>query len=474
MFTDRDRFSTFTIRRSWGSGRGVMIAAGLGLLLVLLAGLFALDPEPVGAQDPTPSTDATLSQWEWRRDTGWFNGDYCWPSNRGAITNPTPGFNAATTAYSTTVTAFTSYIAVKAKASDENATIAFSRGDPTGSPTPVTARDAVHGFGDSQTKSTGPPWCLGKRGNQNVVGIKYAGPISLDTGDTTINVTVTAEDGATTKTYTLNVTRGVLVTLSVDGPQESHESLDYSSGVGAVVEEGGAFTIRASLNGRAPSSIRIDTRVWLRGSNTDQVHRGNAEFGDLGAGNTKHRIAHPEGWYYATFGRLTFSTGDQEDKTIVVTVPEDADTETDAFVIEFELRQTQLVQAVHTYPTAGVIIREKHQLNSGQQVSGGSAETAVDMPGPVRNLSVRQVQPTRIRVEWEAPEDGGAVGKYQVTLMRDGEELSKRRPGAKKRYVVIRKLEPGATYTVSVRAKNVGGQGAEATAQITLAAEEAQ
>ncbi len=89
-------------------------------------------------------------------------------------------------------------------------------------------------------------------------------------------------------------------------------------------------------------------------------------------------------------------------------------------------------------------------------------------PGQVVNLSVRQVQPTQIRVEWDAPEDGGAVNSYRVGLSRDGEELSTRRPGVKKQYVVIRKLEPGATYTVSVRAQNAGGLCAEATTQTTL------
>ena len=59
-------------------------------------------------------------------------------------------------------------------------------------------------------------------------------------------------------------------------------------------------------------------------------------------------------------------------------------------------------------------------------------------------------------------------------LARDGEELSTRRPGAKKQHVVIRKLEPGATYTITVRAKNATGLGPEATAQITLTADEAQ
>jgi len=108
-----------------------------------------------------------------------------------------------------------------------------------------------------------------------------------------------------------------------------------------------------------------------------------------------------------------------------------------------------------------------------------AAETAQQqqanpLPGQVVNLSVRQTQPTRIRVEWDAPQDGGAVNSYLVVLSRDGEELSTRRPGAKKQHVVIRKLEPGATYTISVRAKNAGGPGPEVTAQITLTADEGQ
>ncbi len=59
-------------------------------------------------------------------------------------------------------------------------------------------------------------------------------------------------------------------------------------------------------------------------------------------------------------------------------------------------------------------------------------------------------------------------------LSHDGEELSTRRPGARKQHVVIRKLEPGATYTVSVQARNAGGLGPEVTAQITLTADEGQ
>ena len=115
---------------------------------------------------------------------------------------------------------------------------------------------------------------------------------------------------------------------------------------------------------------------------------------------------------------------------------------------------------------------EGNSVSDAFDVTVAAAEAAqqqVDSaPGQVVNLSLRQVQPTRIRVEWDPPADGGGVNSYRVLLSRDGEELSTRRPGAKKQHVVIRKLEPGATYTVSVRAKNADGLGPVDTAQITL------
>jgi hypothetical protein len=53
-------------------------------------------------------------------------------------------------------------------------------------------------------------------------------------------------------------------------------------------------------------------------------------------------------------------------------------------------------------------------------------------------------------------------------LLRDGEEVSKRRPGAKKIHIVFRMLDPGVAYTVSVWAKDVNGLGIQRTAQIAL------
>ncbi|MCY4516681.1 MAG: fibronectin type III domain-containing protein, partial [Acidimicrobiaceae bacterium] len=130
-----------------------------------------------------------------------------------------------------------------------------------------------------------------------------------------------------------------------------------------------------------------------------------------------------------------------------------------------------------TVPAAREEPQQQQQAQQQQQEEEEEEEEpqqqAEAPPGQVVNLSVRQTQPTRIRVEWDPPHDGGTANSYQVVLLRDGEELSTRRPGAKKRHVVIRKLEPGATYTITVRAKNATGLGPETTAQITLTTEEA-
>jgi len=65
----------------------------------------------------------------------------------------------------------------------------------------------------------------------------------------------------------------------------------------------------------------------------------------------------------------------------------------------------------------------------------------------VAGLNLRQTRPGRIRVQWDTPHDGGTVNNCEVVVTRGGEQLSKRRPGAKKLHVVIRKLEPGTTNT---------------------------
>ncbi len=104
----------------------------------------------------------------------------------------------------------------------------------------------------------------------------------------------------------------------------------------------------------------------------------------------------------------------------------------------------------------------------GGESSGQGGEPTSEVPGQVRNLSLRQTNPNRVKVQWDPPTDGGEVGRYQVIVSRGDEQVDKRHRGPKKRYVVIRKLVQGATYAISVQAKNEHGLGPAETVHITI------
>jgi hypothetical protein len=354
--------------------RGAMLAAVLALLL---GALLTLASPQAGAQTPAKSTDATLARWEWRTANGAVNIDHCWPQWRGDFLNLQPAFTASNTVYAQTVTYRHTHVAVKAIANDDGATITFSRGS-----TSVPARDAKQGFGNSQRPVNG---CHRTVGDQDVTGIKYTNAIALDSGTTSVSVTVTAEDGTTTKTYTATITRGIGISFSIDGKLVSHPSLyEAISSRGILVEEGGTFTMSATLTGPAPQDIPIMPRVFLARGNTDQTHRGNAEFSDLGAGTTKHQIQTPGGFHYAQYDPLSFETGESGSKSVTVTLPEDDDRQTDSFVIEFQVLNTHLVQTESNWPRQGIIIRDN------------------DAPNAPRNLVVTPgVQ--SLKVKWDPP-----------------------------------------------------------------------
>ena len=90
-------------------------------------------------------------------------------------------------------------------------------------------------------------------------------------------------------------------------------------------------------------------------------------------------------------------------------------------------------------------------------------------PGPVVNLQL-SVKGKKIIVSWEAPASGGAVDNYIAHLKpADGTDGKKtRRPNAGKTTTTFRKLEPGATYKVWVRAQNETGKGERVYASVTL------
>ena len=112
---------------------------------------------------------------------------------------------------------------------------------------------------------------------------------------------------------------------------------------------------------------------------------------------------------------------------------------------------------------------EPEGVSEAQLAEDGAASGAAETPpGPVQDLSLR-VNGKRIIVSWNAPADGGAPSGYQVKLeSSDGGKAKIRRPGAKKLKIVYRNLERGATYQVSVRAKNQWGTSAWISSQITV------
>ena len=371
--------------RVLGLRRGAMLVAGLA---ALLGALLVLYTPQAGAQSP-PSNDATLGQWEWRVGSGAIDIDYCWPQNRGNYLNPSPAFAAATTSYFQTVTSGYNYVAVKAKANDSNATIAFSKGNPsTGTPTAVTARTADHGFGNSHRAVNG---CPRAHGDQDVAGIKYTNAIAFDQPDTWVNVIVTAEDGTTTKTYTVKFTRGVGVSYSVDNspPSVYHESLYESRGRrGFLVEEGDAertITIRTNLTGPAPYAFDVETRVFLS-NDQSSTRYGTAEYGDLGSGATKRQIA-GGGLHYATFGTMSIAKG-ATSATVEVTIAPDTDRQTDTFIVNLALDRkggdTRLVREASHWPQVPVIIRDK------------------DAPNAPRNLTVTPGD-QQLQLSWDPP-----------------------------------------------------------------------
>ena len=252
--------------------------------------------------------------------------------------------------------------------------------------------------------------------------------------------------------------------LSVDPGLTSYTITDLKNGVAT-----GVF-IRSMVGHRNNMSERDgNSSEWVRtkGEQTTPVAPPNNAHtvADAIADAT---IANQSGTHQVSLSGV-FSDADGDDLTITASSSNES-------VATVAVSNDTLTVTARSRGSATITVTardsEGNSVSDAFDVTVAAAEAAqqqVDSaPGQVVNLSLRQVQPTRIRVEWEAPEDGGAVNSYQVVLSRDGEALSTRRPGAKKRHVVIRKLEPGASYTVSVRAKNAGGLSPEATAQITL------
>ena len=120
---------------------------------------------------------------------------------------------------------------------------------------------------------------------------------------------------------------------------------------------------------------------------------------------------------------------------------------------------------------------EPREQEPPQEPDPQEQQQAVEPPCPMQNLRL-SVKNGRIVVTWDAPASGGAVTGYQVTLQDseggEGGEAKVRRPGPKKQKIVFRNLESGATYEVSVLAKNDAGKGEATSARITLPTADSQ
>ena len=122
------------------------------------------------------------------------------------------------------------------------------------------------------------------------------------------------------------------------------------------------------------------------------------------------------------------------------------------------------------------------QDNQAPQFYGGSADgpsmdadfrrpqVARVVPGPVPALELNATADS-VTVSWQPPEAGDAPERYIVHLRPEGGKKGSgktKNPKAKKTQVTFKKLKPGVTYSVWVRAQNHAGKGERVQATITL------
>ena len=148
-----------------------------------------------------PSTDATLS-------------DLTLVDNNGAAITLSPAFNSATTAYTATVGPAVTSVTLTGIQNHDGATISNDQGPD------VTSGEATVG-----------PWA----------------------GESVINIDLTAEDGATTKRYTVTAER--ILTVNFDAAAYS-------------VDEGESVQVSVSLDGVPGNEVRANLSTTLQGATT--------------------------------------------------------------------------------------------------------------------------------------------------------------------------------------------------------------
>lgn len=320
-------------------------------------------------------------------------------------------------------------------------------------------------------------------------------PVSLSGGDNVINVVVTAQDGVTSKSYAVTVTRaeyrlidGDLTGLTVTDSNGSSVPLMPSAGHlsrFALHQVPDFYSWVSTYSLWVPSDVSSVTVTpsWDAGSDYSLEVRA--------ATNFEHPTRH---------NRLTTTTVNASgDTSAAITLAENLRQTTEIWLgVHVDggvrlyflnvVRGTGLEafcygrQGDHSLCPAEPVVPEQGEGQQEAQTQapdtpvsapqetqdGAESDDSETPPGSVQDLELT-AKGKRVIVAWSAPDSGGAPAGYQVKLEdSSGGKAKVRRPGAKKLKIVYRNLDRGTTYQVSVRARNEWGKSAWTSSQITL------
>lgn len=329
-----------------------------------------------------------------------------------------------------------------------------------------------------------------------VNGSSPATPVALSAGANVIDILVTAQDGETTKNYQVTVTRteyrlrdrdltGLTVTDGNDNPVPIMPLASHLSRY-ALHQVPQFYPYVTSYSLWVPSdvsSVKV-TPTWEAGSDYWIEVRAATDF--------EHPTRHH---------RLTTTRVDASGQTsTAISLAENLGKRTEIWLgvigpgggahLYFlnVHRGTQLEAFCYQRPSDPLCpglqeqapeaedqeyaAQEQAQLDKvskPQSIEDGAQTVAAETPpGPVQDL-ILTARGNRVVVSWNAPATGGTPSGYQVKLENsDGGEAKIRRPGAKKLRIVYRNLESGATYEISVLAKNEWGESAWTSSEITV------